>query len=88
MGDAGEGLVDTESRVQERMEELARERREKRRQHVRDPEAHRTLESLKLARAAMASQLAATAHENRRTVLLQALAEIDRRMAVVSPGAV
>ena len=40
MGDSGEGLIDAEGRIQERMEELERERT--RLQHgkvVRDPEA-------------------------------------------------
>jgi hypothetical protein len=83
MGDAGEGLVDTESRIQERMEELERARAEKRGPDTRDPEALRALESLRLARTELERQLAATAHERRRAVITQALAEIDRRMAEV-----
>ena len=84
MGDAGEGLVDAESRIQERMEERERERAERRRGDVRDPEGLQTLESLRLARAELQRQLEATAHERRRGVIMQALVEVDRRMAEVS----
>ncbi len=83
MGDAGEGLIDAESRIQERMEELERERTEKDVQDVRNPEAVRTLESLKLARIELERQLAATTHERRRTQIGQAVAEVDRRLAEV-----
>jgi ABC-type phosphate transport system auxiliary subunit len=83
MSDAGEGLIDAESRIQERMEELERLRSEKSVQDVRDPEAVRTLESLRLARRELEQQLAATAHERRRAHLTQAIAEIDRRMSEV-----
>ena len=52
MGDAGEGLIDQDSRIQERMEELERERATRRSPSVRDPEQVRALESLRLARTA------------------------------------
>lgn len=81
MGDAGEGLIDAEGRIQERMEELERERQQ---QHggktVRDPEKVQALESLRLARTELDRQLAATTNERRRTQITQAIAEIDRRM--------
>jgi hypothetical protein len=83
MGDAGEGLIDAESRIQERMEELERARLEKSFQEVRDPESVRALESLRLARTELERQLEATAHERRRAHLTQAIAEVDRRMAEV-----
>ena len=83
MGDAGEGLVDAEARVQERLDELARERSERKTQVVRDPEAVRALESLRLARAEFERQLGATAHDRRRAQLTQALAEVDRRIAAI-----
>ena len=38
MGDAGEGLIDAEARIQERMEDLERERAQKHNKTVRDPE--------------------------------------------------
>ena len=82
MGDAGEGLVDAESRVQERLEELAREREERpRAQDVRDPEAVRAIESLRLARADLEQQLNATTHERRKSVLRDAIAEVEKRIA-------
>ena len=87
MGDAGEGLIDAESRIQERMEELERERSEARRRGVTSPaelKARESLASLKLARAELSGQLGATTHERRRAQIAEALAEVDRRMAEVS----
>ena len=81
MGDAGEGLIDADGRIQERMEELERERAKSQVRDVRDPEALRQLESLRLARTELERQLTATAHERRRAQIGQAMAEIDRRMA-------
>jgi hypothetical protein len=81
MGDAGEGLIDAESRIQERMEELERERAERSVGEVRDPEAQRAVESLKLARKQFERQLEATTHDHRRTQLTQALAEVERQLA-------
>jgi hypothetical protein len=80
MGDAGEGLIDADSRIQERMEELARERAERRSEVVRDPEAVRELESLRLARTELQRQHDATTHDRRRAQLMQAIAELDTRM--------
>ena len=81
MGDAGEGLIDADSRIQERMEELERERAERRAGLVADPEAVRTLESLRLARTELQRQLDVTSHERRRAQLNDAIADLDRRMA-------
>ena len=89
MGDAGEGLIDAESRIQERMEELERGRSEARRRGVTNPaelRARESLASLKLARTELARQLDATANERRRTQIGQAMSEVDRRMAEVSAG--
>jgi len=80
MGDAGEGLIDADSRIQERMEELERERKQSRARIVRDPEKVRAIESLRLARTELEAQLAATSNERRRDHITQAIAEIDRRM--------
>jgi len=81
MGDAGEGLIDAESRIQERMEELERERtRQNHGRVVRDPEREHALESLRLARMELDRQLVATTHERRRAQLNDAIAEVDRRM--------
>jgi hypothetical protein len=84
MGDAGEGLIDADSRIQERMEELDRERRQSKRRDPRDPEVVHALESLRLARRELERQLTATAHETRRAQIANAIEEIDRRMVDVS----
>jgi hypothetical protein len=87
MGDAGEGLVDNQARIQERLEEIERERSERRVAELRDPETQRALESLRLARAELVRQRDATTHERRRATIDQAIAEIDRRAAAVSSRA-
>jgi hypothetical protein len=87
MGDAGEGLIDAESRIQERMEELERERTERRLQDVRNPEQVQALESLRLQRAELERQLASTTHEKRKAMISQAIAVIDQRMAEVKTSA-
>ena len=87
MGDAGEGLIDAEARIQERMEELERERtRQKHGKPVRDPDKVQALESLRLARTELDRQLVATTHERRRAQIAQAIEEIDRRMEATESG--
>jgi hypothetical protein len=81
MGDSGEGLIDAEARIQERMEELDRERRTPRGKAAQDPERVRARESLRLARTELERQLQATTNERRRPQLQQAIDEIDRRIA-------
>jgi len=80
MGDAGEGLIDQDDRIQERMEELQRERSKKQTKAVRDPEKVRALESLKLARKELDAQLVLTTNDRRKAQLQQAIAEVDRRI--------
>jgi hypothetical protein len=80
MGDAGEGLIDADAKIQERMEELQLSRAQSRRPAVKNPEQVRELESLELARKEMSRQLENTTHEARRTQIASALAEIDRRI--------
>jgi hypothetical protein len=84
MGDAGEGLVDAQARIEERLEEVARERAEKSGRDSRDPELVRRLESLRLGRTELERQLAAVTHEGRIVGLREAIADIDRRMAEIS----
>ena len=84
MGDAGEGLIDAEARIQERMEDIARERLQERPVAVKNPEQVRALESLRLARTELGGQLAATSHERRRTQIGQAIEEVDRRIAAAA----
>ncbi len=87
MGDAGEGLIDADARIQERMEELERERQQSRSgKPVRDPEKVQALESLRLASTEMERQSAATTNDRRRAQIAQAIAEIDRRMAETQDG--
>lgn len=81
MGDSGEGLIDADSRIQERMDELARERAERNSATVRDPEAVRELESLRLGRTELQRQLENTMHDRRRAQLEHAIADIDKKMA-------
>ena len=82
MGDSGEGLVDAESRLAERLEE--REEEKKRSRQVAkgvDPERTRQLESFRLARTEMQRQLEVTTHQARKQQLSQAIAELDKRIS-------
>ncbi len=85
MGDAAEGLIDADARLQERMEELEQSRRTTRNQKPRvDPERVRAVESLRLARVELQRQLELTAHPARRDQIGQAVAEIERRLAEIN----
>jgi hypothetical protein len=85
MGDAGEGLIDADTRLQERMDELEEERKAARsKRPMDDPEKVRQRESLKLARAELQQQLARTEHPTRKNQIEQALLEIDKRLTSVS----
>jgi hypothetical protein len=82
MGDSGEGLVDASSRLQERMEEIQDSRRRTiQGESSLDPERIRALESLRLAKVDLERQLSMTVHETRRLHLMNALADIDRRLS-------
>ena len=80
MGDAGEGLVDAHARIEERVEERAKDLRSKK-QPQRDPEKMRTLESLRLAKIELERQWQATSVESRREQLKLALDEVNRRIS-------
>ena len=80
MSDAGEGLVDAEARLQERMEERQRERAAQSHKPTDNPERVRLIESLRLARTELERQSAATEHPVRRNQIAMALAELDRRL--------
>ncbi|HVH28970.1 MAG TPA: hypothetical protein VM818_19555 [Vicinamibacterales bacterium] len=84
MGDSGEGLIDAEARIQERIDEMERARAQRHTGAVRDPERVQALESLRLARTELERQLVATTHERRRVQIQEALAELDRRMTEAS----
>ena len=81
MGDAGEGLVDAESRLAERMEEREEEKKKARQTGKGgDPERLRQVESLRLAKTEMLQQLGVTTHQTRKQQIDQAIAELDRRL--------
>ena len=77
-------LIDADARIQERMEELERERAKAKTRDVRNPEAVRMLESLRLARTELERQLATTTHERRKDSIAQAMKELDRRIEETS----
>jgi hypothetical protein len=81
MGDSGEGLVDAEARIQERMEEREADRRRRASGPTPvDPERAREIESLKLAKAELTRQAAATTHPIRKQQIAAALKEIEKRL--------
>ncbi len=80
MGDGAEGLVDAQSRIQDRMDELEERRIRRRRVVAYDPERQRQLESLRLAKTELGRQLSAATHAVRREQLAQAIEELDRRI--------
>ncbi len=85
MGDSGEGLVDAESRLAERMEEREQEKRQARQATPGiDPERARQVESLRLAKTEMQRQLELATHPARKQQLTQAVAEIDKRLKALS----
>jgi len=85
MGDAGEGLVDAESRLAERMDEREEEKKQaQNKAKAGDPERTRQFESYRLARIEMERQLELASHKARKQQLSQAIAELDRRIAELS----
>ena len=81
MADAGEGLIDAQNRIQERMDEREEERaRRATFQAQHDPEQVRRAESLRLARTELSRQLSETKHEARKKQLTSALAELDKQL--------
>ena len=80
MGDSGEGLIDNEAKIQERMEELQRNREQARRPVVKNPELARQIESLELARKEIIRALESATHPARKAQLQAALADIDARI--------
>jgi hypothetical protein len=81
MGDSGEGLVDAEARIAERMEQLEADKRQRSGNQPRiDPEKAREVQSLKLARLNLGKQAEAATHPVRKDQLKLAIAEIDKRL--------
>ena len=81
MGDSGEGLIDAETRIQERMEELAAARIVAKPSSKKNPEIMRQLDSLNLARTQLARQLESATHENRRLQIGDAISAVELRIA-------
>jgi len=81
MGDSGEGLIDSEAKIQERRDELQANRELSRKPAKKNPEQIRQLDSLKLARTQMTRQLEVVTHESRRRQITEAIADIDNRIA-------
>ena len=81
MGDSGEGLVDAEARIQERMEQLEAEKRQRAGgRPAIDPEKARETQSLQLARLNLEQQVQSASHPVRKQQLQLAIAEIDKRL--------
>jgi hypothetical protein len=88
MGDSGEGLIDAQARIAERMEEREQDRKRQvtaRGKHL-DPERQRRAESLRLARIELERQRGATEHAGRKQQLTQAMAELDKQLAALTSG--
>jgi len=88
MGDSGEGLIDAQARIAERMEEREQDRKQLAAVRGRqvDPERQRRAESLRLARIELERQRAATEHAGRKEQLTQAIEELDRQIAALRSG--
>lgn len=81
MGDAGEGLVDAEARLQElRDEREADKARARGKAPAADPDKVREQASLKLARIELERQAASTSHPVRAKQIQDAITEIDKRL--------
>jgi hypothetical protein len=87
MGDAGEGLVDAQARIQERTEEVERERRERQSGRPANAATLKERESLELARTELRRQFEHTVDERRRASISQALVELERRISNISAKA-
>jgi hypothetical protein len=80
MGDGAEGLIDAQSKIQDRLDELE-ELRTRRFRVVGNPEREQRLQSLGLARVELVRQSDVSTHHVRRQQLALAIAELDRRIA-------
>jgi low affinity Fe/Cu permease len=80
MGDSGEGLIDAEARIQERMDERAAEREQRQNQVQIDPARHQEIESLRLALSQLQQQAEAASHPVRKEQLSLAMKDIEKRL--------
>ena len=82
MGDAGEGLIDADARIQELADEREAARRERRAQKPQiDPVKNAEITSLKLGLAELKRQFDATKHPVRRKQLQAAISDVEKRLA-------
>jgi hypothetical protein len=82
LGDAGEGLVDAEARLQELRDEREAARKSARvKSPLADPEKVREQASLTLARTELARQASTATHPVRIKQIQAAIAEVDKRLA-------
>ena len=88
MGDSGEGLVDTQARIAEQMEEREQERKRLAAPRGKpiEPELKRRAESLRLARIELERQRSATEHEGRKRQLTLAMEELDKQITALTSG--
>lgn len=84
MGDAGEGLIDADARIQELADEREAARRERRSQKPSiDPVRNAEITSLKLGLAELKRQFDATEHPVRRQQLQAAISDVEKRLATL-----
>ena len=86
MGDAGEGLIDAEDRLQQW---VAEREQQKQRKGVAaaDPERERKLSSLRLAKAELERQRAVTQSPIRQKQIVQALQDLEAAISDVGSAA-
>lgn len=80
MGDSGEGLIDAEARIQERMDERAAEREQRLNQVQIDPAKQQEIESLRLALSQLQQQAEAATHPVRKEQLAMAMKDIEKKL--------
>lgn len=82
MGDAGEGLIDADARIQELADEREAARRERRAPKTTvDPVKHAQMTSLTLGLSELRRQLDATEHAVRRSQLQSAITDVEKQLA-------
>lgn len=86
MGDSGEGLIDADARIQELADEREAARRERRTlQAPVDPVKSAQVASLKLGLAELKRQFDATEHPVRKKQLKAAIADVEKKLAKLTP---
>jgi hypothetical protein len=82
MGDAGEGLIDADARIQELADEREAARRERRAPKIKiDPVKNAKISALTLGLSELRRQFDATDHPVRRKQLQAAIADVEKQLA-------